>query len=64
MLAERRPVPAQTLVAMGMLVSTLNQRQSEARERFVGSFAGFASTRTKNRFNHLLEQPSGSEEQK
>ncbi|MGB0296659.1 MAG: CHAD domain-containing protein, partial [bacterium] len=57
MLAKQQPVPAQTLVAMGMLVSTLNQRQAEARQRFQTSFSGFASTRTQNRFNLLFQQP-------
>ena len=57
MLAKQPPVPAQTLVAMGMLVSTLNQRQAEARKRFQASFSGFASTRTQNRFNLLFQQP-------
>lgn len=62
MLAKQQPVPAQTLVAMGMLVSTLNQRQAEARQRFQGSFSGFASTRTQNRFNLLFQQPTVAEE--
>ena len=62
LLAKQQPVPAQTLVAMGMLVSTLNQRQAEARQRFQGSFRGFASTRTQNRFNLLFQQPTVAEE--
>ena len=62
LLAKQKPVPAQTLVAMGMLVSSLNQRQDEARKRFVGSFSGFASNRTQNRFNLLFQQQTVAEE--
>ena len=64
MLAKQQPAPAQTLVAMGMLVSTLNQRQAEARQRFRASFNGFASTRTQNRINLLFQQPIVVEELK
>ena len=62
MLAKQQPVPAQTLVAMGMLVSKLNQLQAEARHRFQRSFSGFASTGTQNRFNLLFQQPAVAEE--
>tara|TARA_Y100001978_G_C23533917_1_gene356373 strand:- start:419 stop:748 length:330 start_codon:yes stop_codon:yes gene_type:complete len=62
LLAKQKPVPAQTLVAMGMLVSTLHQRQAEARKNFVESFSDFASNRTQNRFNLLFQQQTVAEE--
>lgn len=61
LLAKQQPVPAQTLIAMGMLVSALHQRQAVAREGFEQSFAEFASNRYQQRCQRLFRPPTSTE---
>jgi CHAD domain-containing protein len=47
-------VPAGTLLAMGMLIDGLEQRQHQAREEFAGRFANFSLPKNRDRFRKLF----------
>lgn len=47
-------VPADTLLAMGILIDGLERRQHQARAEFSSRFAGFSQQRNQNRFRKLF----------
>ena len=47
-------VPAETLLAMGMLIDGLEQRQHQAREEFAGRFANFSLSKNQDKFRKLF----------
>jgi CHAD domain-containing protein len=54
-------VPSETLIAMGILVEQLAERQHRARERFVDRFEQFASTENREHFRGMFK-PTPAEE--
>ena len=46
--------PARTLVAMGMLIETLERRRKEVRKEFAATFARFSRKRNRALFKHLF----------
>jgi CHAD domain-containing protein len=55
-MSEEGDVPADTLLAMGMLVDGLLKRQHQARTRFSKRFAEFADKDNQDHFKHMFSQ--------
>ncbi|MGD2138087.1 MAG: CHAD domain-containing protein [Gammaproteobacteria bacterium] len=53
-MVDEDSVPAETLLAMGMLIDGLERRQHGAREEFAGRFANFALPKNQDKFRKLF----------
>lgn len=53
-MVDEDAVPAGTLLAMGMLIDGLEQRQHQAREEFAGRFANFSLQKNQDKFRKLF----------
>jgi len=61
---EEGEVPPETLMAMGVLVDGLENRQHQTREEFAKRFAKFALAKNQDRFHELFRVPDANRETK
>lgn len=55
-MSEADAAPAQTYLALGVLIQRLHDRTHEARREFAGRFARFDTAETRARFDHMCGQ--------